>query len=109
MLKDEKIKKAFNEIAESYRKAYSDAWFIQEASLRHEGNTSLFTEDCLQKIHDEFPVVFVDHGWKNPRRMAAHPRRPWNGTFASSNQCILINGTVSGHRETFHGEGTLAN
>lgn len=98
MLANQKVRDAFTEIAEGYSQKYPDAWFPQEASLEHEGHINRVRDDFLQKIGEEFPVVFVDDSWANPRRMAAHLRRPWDGSFRSSNQYILVNGTVSGDR-----------
>ena len=102
MLENQKVRNAFTEIAKSYSQTYPTAWFLQEASPEHEGVMNRVTDDFLQKILDKFPLVFVDDGWENPRRMAAHMRHPWDGEFKSSNQYILLNGTVSGEQANFH-------
>lgn len=62
MLKNQKVRNAFTEIAKEYSNIYTTAWFLQDASPGHERDLSCVTDDFLQNILDKFPLVFVDDG-----------------------------------------------
>ena len=90
MLEDQKVRNAFTAIAKDYSQT------SPIACPEHEGDMSRITDDFIQKIRNQFPIVFVDDSWKNPRMMTAQLRQPWCGPFNYSNHYILMNGTVRG-------------
>ena len=95
MLRDPEVRNAFTKIAASYSQSYPTAWFLQEASPEHKGDINRGTDDFLQKILENFPIVWVDHSLLCQRLYAASVKRPWHGKFNSSSLCIMVNGYVS--------------
>ena len=93
MLENHEVRNAFTTIAEDYSQKSAIA------CPEHEGDMSRVTDDFIQKIRNEFPIVFVNNSWKNPRMMTAQFRQPSCGSFRSCNHYILMNGTVRGNQE----------
>lgn len=105
MLETQKVRSSLIEIAKEFSATNPIAIFPQEASPENEGEFSRITDVFLQKIHADFPLVWVDFTCANPDRMASYVRRPWEGDFKSSNQIIQLNGDVGENRADFRAKG----
>ena len=89
MLKKQIVKNCFKSLAKD----------LDPTSFLTRADATLSAEVFIEKILEEFPLVFVDYSRKNPNEAGYHLRRPWGDTesawFESHDHAIGINGPVS--------------
>ena len=91
MLKTPEVREGFIEQAGKHRPI---AWF-----RRNRPNQRKALEDVVDKfikeMHTNFPGIFLDYTWQNPRTFGCHYRHLYEGEFEGSDQYIVLNGKVS--------------
>lgn len=75
-------------LGEEYHITNANRWY---------GNKSMksVTDEFINAILLQFPLVFIDDSLRNPGFVGAGHRRAWDEHFDTRNQAILLNGPVS--------------
>lgn len=100
MLRAPKVRTALMKLAKAFCDERTDTWFCQGHATKEK--MAPITDAFLGKVLAGFPYIIVDETLRNPSVMAIHWRHKFIGEFETSNQCIALNGLVSGHRARLH-------